>query len=305
LLEGTLVSVEEASCFFLPPKHGWTFHSEEMMRYPDFDCLRVLAENGVATVTIDNPPINLVDSKFTRDLLKFIAMVKSDEDTKAIVFQSADPDFFLAHYNMAPGGDPAPPSPDPTLGPLQAAYVALSELPQATIVKLEGRARGAGCEFVWACDLRFAARGRAILGQPEVGVGLLPGAGGTQRLPLIAGRARALEVILLGEDFDADRAESYGLINRAVDPSDLDAVVADVARRVANFPAAAIRAAKESINRSASPVKDDLIAESRSFQERLSDPECHRRLRSFLERGGQTRAHIELALGSALDSLAK
>jgi enoyl-CoA hydratase/carnithine racemase len=267
------------------------------MPYENLHSLKVSVADRVATVVIDNPPINLVDPRFVGDLLDFTAEVRDDDTVGAIVFESVDPDFFLAHYDMASRAVPSSSLADAELGPVQSAYVALSALPQVTIAKIKGRARGAGAEFLWACDLRYAARGAAILGQPEVGASLLPGAGGTQRLPLLIGRGRALEVILTGEDIDADRAELYGLVNRALDEDELDGFVAKLAQRVAHFPSAAIGAAKQSVDRASAASKPNLVAEGTAFRERLTDPETVRRIRAFLSQGGQTRAAPELNLG--------
>jgi enoyl-CoA hydratase/carnithine racemase len=273
------------------------------MPYENLQSLKVSVADRVATVVIDNPPINLVDPRFVGDLLNFTAEVRDDDAVGAVVFESADPDFFLAHYDMASRAAPSSSLADAELGPVQSAYVALSGLPQVTIAKIKGRARGAGAEFLWACDLRFAARGAAILGQPEVGASLLPGAGGTQRLPLLIGRARALEVILTGEDFDADRAEFYGLVNRALDKDELDGFVAKLAQRVSHFPLAAVRAAKQSVDRASGTSRPNLVAEGGAFRERLADPETARRIGVFLSRGGQTRVAPELNLGDFVSEL--
>ena len=99
----------------------------------------------------------------------------------------------------------------------------LSELPVVTIAKIRGWARGAGSELALACDMRFAARENAILGQIEVGCGALSGAGGVQHLARLMGRGRAMEVILGSDDFGAEQAERYGWINRALPDAELDA----------------------------------------------------------------------------------
>jgi enoyl-CoA hydratase/carnithine racemase len=149
----------------------------------------------------------------------------------------------------------------------------LSELPVVTIAKIRGRARGAGSELALACDMRFAARENAILGQIEVGVGALPGAGGVQHLGRLLGRGRAMEAILGADDFDAERAERYGWINRALPDADLDAFVARLARRIASFPADGVRTAKRVLNELTMPAADAIRADAVRFRHLVaSDP---------------------------------
>lgn len=153
--------------------------------------------DGVAVVSFSHPPINLVDRAMVIDLLHLADELERDSDTRVVLLRSANPDFFLAHYDLGSQLD-APPMKLPAgmASPLSALFSRFSRLPQVTIGELRGRARGAGSEFLLALDMRFASRERALLGQPEVAVGLLPGAGGTVRLAQLLGRGRALEVCL-------------------------------------------------------------------------------------------------------------
>src|SRR6185312_13575041 len=188
--------------------------------------------------------------ELVRDLVALIQQAEADAALRVLIFRSADPDYFIAHVDVTriaeyrqetvklTGGEPS-------LG-LLFRYLSASRL--ITIAEIAGRTRGAGSEFVLACDMRFAARGKAIFGQPEVGFGLLPGAGGMQHLTRLMGRARALEAILSGNDFDADLAERYGWVNRALPSEDLGAFVRTLAQRIASFPAASLAAIKERVN---------------------------------------------------------
>src|SRR5262249_28458732 len=117
-----------------------------------------------------------------------------------------------------------------------------------TIAQIEGRVRGVGSEFVLACDMRFAARETAIFGQFEPAFGVIPGAGGAQHLVRLMGRARALEVMLSAEDYDAELAERYGWINRALPAAELERFVSSLAHRIARFPAAGHAVVKERVN---------------------------------------------------------
>jgi enoyl-CoA hydratase/carnithine racemase len=175
-------------------------------------------------------------------------------------------------------------------------------MPKATIAKLEGICRGGGSELVLSMDMRFAALGRAVLGQPEVAVGILPGGSGTQRLPRLLGRGRALEIILGCEDFPADLAERYGWVNRALPPAELGPFVDRLAARIASFPAEAIARAKAAAAAAEPPVTAGLIEEARLFHECLAEPAARARMRAFLAGGGQTRK-LEAQLGLPLPGL--
>jgi enoyl-CoA hydratase/carnithine racemase len=138
-------------------------------------------------------------------------------------------------------------------------------------------------------DMRFAALGRAVLGQPEVAVGIVPGGSGTQRLPRLVGRSRALEIALGADDFPADVAERYGYVNRALPPEELRPFVDRLARRIASFPPEAVARAKAAVLAAEAGVRDGLVLEARAFEECLAFPEARRRMEAFLAAGGQTR----------------
>ena len=158
-------------------------------------------DEGVLSVVIDAPPMNLIGPELVRDLVTLLSELESNEDMRVMVLESADPEYFVPHVDLtkvaeytaeaAKAGGPD----DASLGML---WHKLSELPVVTIAKLRGRARGAGSELALACDMRFAARENAVLGQPEIGFGAPPGAGGVQHLGRMLGRGRAMEVILGG-----------------------------------------------------------------------------------------------------------
>jgi enoyl-CoA hydratase/carnithine racemase len=169
-------------------------------------------------------------------------------------------------------------------------------MPKPTIAKIEGICRGGGSELVLSMDMRFAALGRAVLGQPEVAVGIIPGGSGTQRLPRLVGRGRALEIALGADDFPADLAERYGYVNRALPPEALGPFVDRLARRIASFPPAAVARAKAAVLAAEVGVREGLIAEARAFEECLTLPEARRRMEAFLAIGGQTR-EVEARLG--------
>jgi enoyl-CoA hydratase/carnithine racemase len=256
---------------------------------------------GVAVVRFNHPPINLVDRTMVIDLLNLAKRLEDDSQTKVVIFRSDNPEFFLAHYDMGSQLEAPPTTLPPGLtSPLSGLFSRFSRLPQVTIGELRGRARGAGSEFLLALDMRFAARETAVLGQPEIGVGLLPGVGGTVRLTQLLGRGRALEVCLGGEDFDADTAALYGWVNRALPGDQLGGFCDALARRVAGFPSRGIGNVKALVERVSRPDEDALADESQRFIADMHGQETVDRVRWMLAQGGQTQGAMELELGELI-----
>jgi enoyl-CoA hydratase/carnithine racemase len=253
-------------------------------------------------VTFNNPPINLVDHGTLQELHDLTTEIEASKDLKVVVFDSADADFFLAHWDIssvAPArtdGTPAPSWIDISLR--------LARAPVATIALIRGRARGMGSEIPLGFDMRFASLERAIFGQPEVGVGLVPGGGSMERLSHLAGRARALEIVLGASDFDAATAERYGWINRALPDADLDAFVAHFAQRLASFDKVALGAAKQTLNRRGLPEAEDLQASQALFYRAFTWPGTGPRLKALVARGIGTRGDLEMRFGDFLPTLA-
>lgn len=269
--------------------------------------LRVTRGAGIAWVTLDAPPMNLLGGTLMGALAGLVDALERDTTTRVVVLRSGDPDFFVAHGDVETiVSVPVAPVPEATeLNFVHQLFERIRRLPQVTIAQIEGFTRGGGSELALACDMRFAARGKAVFGQPEIALGILPGAGGTARLARLVGRARASEIILGGADFSADEAERYGWINRALPPEELPGFVARLARRIASHPALALQEAKRAIQSvSDQGTERDLLIEQRAFDRLMHDPRAERvvRMRRFLERGVQTRAG-ERALSAACESL--
>jgi enoyl-CoA hydratase/carnithine racemase len=261
------------------------------MAYDDYVSLRVTIDGGVAWVTIDHPPSNLFDAVLIGDMLRLGGELEADDAVRVVVFQSADPEFFIAHADVTLIQTlPTPPPPKAaTLGFFHVMVERWRTMPKATIAKVEGIARGGGSELVLSCDMRFGALGRCVLAQPEVALGIIPGGGGTQRLPRLVGRARALEIILGCEDVPADLAERWGYLNRALPPAELGSFVETLARRIASFPAEAIALAKRAVNAADAGVVDGLLEEADAFNHSVATPAARQRMAAFLATGGQTR----------------
>lgn len=277
------------------------------MAYEDLKLLKTRLDQGVLFVTIDNPPMNLFDIQLMQEMNRIGKEIEADEEVRVVVFDSANPDFFIAHadINAILSLPTQAPAKSDRLGFFHAMVDRFRTMPKATIGKIEGRARGGGSEFLLSLDMRFAALGRAILGQPEVALGILPGGSGTQRLPRLVGRGRALEVVLGCDDFTADLAERYGYVNRALPQDELGPFVDELAYRIASFPAEAIALAKESVNNAGEiGTVEGLLEEAHLFN-RLAASEASRRLmRRFLELGAQT-TDAELDLRPIVDRLSE
>ena len=275
------------------------------MAYEDFALLRVEVGRRVCSATIDNPPINLLDVPLMIELDRLGREVAADPDVGVLVVRSANPEFFVAHADV--GAILALPrealaEPEPELGFFHAMVDRFRTMPKATIAVIEGRVRGGGSEFVSSFDMRFASRARALFGQPEVPLGIIPGGSGTQRLPWLVGRARALEIILGGADVDGKLAEQWGWVNRALPDGELWPFVDALAARIASFPAGAIAAAKASVNNALPDPVSGLCEEERLFSQTLLDPSAIARMDAFMAAGGQTR-DIELDLPAIYSKL--
>lgn len=259
------------------------------MIYDDFDTLKISFECGVLYVTIDAPPINLLSPSMSAELNRLREQVADDDDVKVIVFRSANPDYFIAHYDLEELLVVSSRPPPVEREARKKRVLSYREMAKVTIAQIEGRARGGGSEFVLSLDMRFGVTGKTILGQPEIALGIIPGGGGTQRLPRQIGSARALEVILGGLDIDAETAAAYGYINRALPNDQIDSFVDRLARRIATYSAEAIAAAKQStINAERLQYSEGMREEARLFRELLKSDDARNRINRALQAGAHT-----------------
>jgi enoyl-CoA hydratase/carnithine racemase len=269
------------------------------------ETISVEEEGAVLFAQIDAPPMNLLGPELVRDLVSLLQRAEADEAFKVLVFKSADPDYFISHVDLTRIAEyrqeAAKLSGEPSIA-LLFRHLSASRL--VTIAQIEGRVRSAGSEFVLACDMRFAARESAIFAQFESAFGLIPGGGATQHLVRLMGRARALEVLLSAEDYDAELAERYGWINRALPTSTLADFVRALAQRIARFPAAGQVAIKDRTNAIALAPVDDFRRDSDLFGEGVHIAETQRLIETAMKRGLQTR-NTEIELAGMLGELAE
>jgi enoyl-CoA hydratase/carnithine racemase len=236
------------------------------MNYDTFTTFNVRVDNAIAWVTFDYPPVNVQGLPMLADLNMLAQKLETDRSIKVVVFQSAHPEIFVAHADtnfLKDMSAIAVSREEVKLLDLQVVLERISKLPQATIAKIEGFARGGGHEFALACDMRFAARGKAKFMQMEVGMGILPCGGGASRMARQTGLGKALEIILGAQDFDADQAEAYGTVNKALDPAEIGPYVEALAKRIALWPAESINACKQTVYESIDqPIDEALKAEA-------------------------------------------
>jgi len=262
-----------------------------------FQTLKVRREGAVVFAEISAPPMNLLGPELVSDLVSLIQQAEADEAVQVIVFKSADPDYFISHVDVTQIKEnrdaAAKLTGDPSIGQM-LRHLSVSRL--VSIAQIEGRVRGVGSEFILACDMRFAARESAIFGQFEPAFGVIPGAGGAQHLTRLMGRGRALEVMLSAQDYDADLAERYGWINRALPAAELDGFVRSLAHRIARFPAAGHTVVKERVNAIALPTVDDIRRDSDLFLEGTRTNNFQQLTHAAMASGFQTReAEMNLA----------
>jgi len=251
----------------------------------------------VARITFANPPVNLVVGETVRRLAEIVTELESDADLHVLVFDSAVPDFFFNHFDLA-AIDEFPASDDPEDVPIWTEIVLkLSKAPYITIGTIRGRTRGGGNELALALDLRYASRETALFGQPEVGSGLLPGGGATERLPRAIGRDRALEVILTSADYDADTAERWGWVTRALPDAELDSYVETLVARLASFDRTTLASAKAQVNRASLPPDADLVASYGEFAHSLTLPGFLSRAAGVQELAAKVGIDLEYRLG--------
>jgi enoyl-CoA hydratase/carnithine racemase len=255
-------------------------------------------------IVFDYPPFNVADGTMFQALQDLLARINVDPSLRVVVFESANRDFYLSHFDLTGKLGNVMTAVGPSGLPVLAdTFVRITRSPVVSIAKIRGCVRGACSEFVLACDMRFASRENTRLGQPEVGVGLHPGGGGTERLPHLVGRGRALEIVLGANDFDGDTAERYGYVNRALPDAELDDFVDTLARRIASFDRRAVAAAKNLVNQVSLPSADRLLEALNSFQTALAWTETQQRIEALLKRGLQQDSDFERRWPEVLDTL--
>ncbi len=259
------------------------------MSEQSFGPFAMTVDDGIGWVVIDHPPKQLVDGALIGGLIGLLNAVEADEQVGVLVFESADPDFFLMHGDveqiLAMEASAEVPN-EPNVA--AATFDRCRTIGIATIGMIDGIARGGGSEFLLSLDMRFAGP-RTVLGQPEVAMGIIPGASGTQRLARLVGRSRALEIVLSGNDVTAEEAAAIGYVNRVLPSDQLRAHTAQVARRIAASPRLSIAKAKQAVDAALGPVEPGLLTETQGMMACSATGQHLPLMQRFLDAGGQTR----------------
>jgi enoyl-CoA hydratase/carnithine racemase len=274
----------------------------------NFQTLTLRETGAVLEITLKNPPINLMSAKMVEELFQLTGYLINNRDIRVVVIDSADPDFFVAHFDLedleSSASDPSKASRYPDINVLQSLGLAWQNLPQVKIAKVDGRCRGGGFEFILALDMRFASR-KSLFCFPESSAGFLASGGGTTRTALAAGPSRGLEVLLSARDFTAEQAERYGLINRCLEDGELDAYVSDLVERIARRSPEVVAMHRAVFGQAFSPIVEPLFAamaaENQGMRAGLAGEEMPAAMAAHLKMG-QTRA-VELDLPASIATL--
>ncbi|MHB1700332.1 MAG: enoyl-CoA hydratase/isomerase family protein [Acidobacteriaceae bacterium] len=280
-----------------------------------FETLACTVKQGVLFATVNNPPCNVLSLRMVGELSQLCKAIATDERVRVLVLQSLDAAFFIAHFDtpvvLAKPSEPYPQRPI-ELSRLQEMCVALRTNPKPSLVKLAGRAGGGGSEIAAACDMRFGVREKTVINQMEVPLGLIPGATGSHTLPQLIGRGRALEMILGGDDIDAQTLHSWGYLNRVFDTVEAMGEFVDaLAMRIAKWPPHAVSLAKWAVANNDPRWREALLSEQWLANQASRNAMTTRLLQQFMALGGHTREGearmadllVEVAAAAASDSL--
>lgn len=273
------------------------------MSYSTFSLKR---DGAILRVNLNNPPVNLLSFKMIGELFQLSGELMVDTQTRVVILQSVDPDFFIAHVDLVDvataASDPSSGSRYPDINAVQALALSWQALPQVTIAKVAGRCRGGGFEFILGLSMRFATVESKFC-SPEASGGFLACGGGTTRMAMMAGPARAMELLLCGRDFTGEEVERYGLINRALPAGELDEYVDRVAKAIASR-SAAVHAMHRAVFRKVFEASGEwlfagLAVENEGFREAAAGTEMPEGFKAMLALK-QTR-EVELDLPATIE----
>jgi enoyl-CoA hydratase len=258
----------------------------------DYQYIDARREGAALVATLNNPPKNFLNAPMVVELTNLVAAVAEDPEVRALVFTGGVDGIFITHYDVGElttlsdrlpetSGDPGAPG---DFHPMNKLLLAIQELPQPVIAAINGTVMGGGCELSLACDFRYMAKGPYVIGLPEVRVGILPGAGGTQRMTRLLGTAKALELMLLGNTLDPESAERVGLVHRAVEPDRLLPEALALAAELAQGPATSIAMIKQCILKgSEMPLLEGLKFEQAAFWKTMRSEDAGRLMKRYLK----------------------
>jgi enoyl-CoA hydratase len=249
-----------------------------------YETLRIERSGRVATITVDRPEKrNALNAVVRRELVQALDSMEMDDEVRVVVVTGAGDKAFVAGADIGEFADRTPIQQRAAMEG-RRVFDVVAAFPKPIIAAINGYALGGGCELALACDLRIAARS-ARFGQPEVNLGILPGGGGTQRLPRLVGSGRAMRLILTGELIDAETAERIGLVDEVVDDDTLRERAAALAGRIAGHSPVALRLIKEAVRAAAEmPLTAGLAFERELFVTAFSSEDRTEGVAAFLEK---------------------
>ncbi len=247
------------------------------------DLVRLEVEDGVGTIRLDRPPMNAINQELTADLAEAATAAAARDDVRAVVLYGGDR-VFAAGADVKMMAPMSPAEVKLMIVGLQEVFNLVEEIPKVTIAAITGYCLGGGCELAMTADFRFAAQG-AKLGQPEISLGVIPGAGGTQRLPRLVGPARAKDLIYSGRFVSADEALEIGLVDRVLPDDQVYASALEEAKRYAAGPLQALRAAKVAVNWGArGDFRTGLVIEREVFADLFSTQDQKEGMQAFADK---------------------
>ena len=242
-----------------------------------------VADTGVATLRLDRPKVNALNEQLASEIGEAVDALRTDESARAVVLWGGERVFAAGADIKEMEGQ------DATrmyryIGRFQDVFTRLEELPQPTIAAINGYALGGGCELAMSCDFRICAED-SQLGQPEIKLGVIPGAGGTQRLPRLVGPSKAKEIIFSGRFVGAEEAERIGLVDKVVPAGDVYSSAVEMAESFARGPAVALMAAKQAIhNGLETDIRTGLLIERQAFAALFATEDQKIGMRAFVDK---------------------
>lgn len=249
-----------------------------------YEVIQLHKENGVATITLNRPPLNPLNSQVFRELSRAADELQADASVKAVILTGSGDKAFAAGADVSEMAQMTPVEVYDFCQASLAAFQKIENLGKPVIAAIKGMALGGGSELAMCCDFRLAAD-NAKFGQPEVGLGIIPGGGGTQRLPRLVGTAKAKEILFLGEIFDAAEAEKIGLVNKVVPADSVLDEAQKLAKKLAAKPAVAMRMLKTAVNTGMNmDITSALNVEIQNFAIAFASDDRKEGISAFLEK---------------------
>lgn len=246
--------------------------------------VRLEVEDGIGTIRLDRPPMNALNDQVQREIHAVAGEAADRDDVRAVILYGGEK-LFAAGADIKEMADRSYTDVAATSGGLQAAFTAVDRIPKPVVAAITGYALGGGCELALCADYRICAED-SQLGQPEILLGVIPGAGGTQRLPRLVGPSKAKDLVLTGRFVGSAEAERIGLVDRVTPAGEVYDAAAQWARQFAGGPAFALRAAKESVDRGLEvDLETGLEIERLHFAALFATEDQKIGMRSFMEKG--------------------